>query len=207
MNVTYANLLSPRKSLFFVSRLGIVFLEQKSGNFEWLLKRENFFHSRRFTWRNALRNISSGRGVVEDALGGRKFHQCSQNVILLRLVPLGEHGKGYMVCMNNCRSSLRKDANPFLRVAIFTARKMFLYLSVILFTGGSLSRGVLVQRGISVSGGLCPTGGLCPVGGFCRGGSLSGRPPATIRLCAGGTHPTGMHSCCIMVVFFKYLDK
>ena len=40
---------------------------------------------------------------------------------------------------------------------------MFLHLSVILFTGGSLSRGV------SVWWTLCP-GGLCP------GGSLSGRP-------------------------------
>ena len=39
---------------------------------------------------------------------------------------------------------------------------MFLHLSVILFTGGSLSK-----EGVSVQGGLC-LGGLCP-GGFCQG--------------------------------------
>ena len=42
-------------------------------------------------------------------------------------------------------------------------------------TTGSVSRGVSVQ------------------GDLCLGGSLSGRPP--VRLCAGGTHPTVMHSC------------
>ena len=67
---------------------------------------------------------------------------------------------------------------------------------------GSLSRG-----GVSVQGrGLCPGegflsrgevsvqgGGLC-LGDLCRGGgSLSRGTP--VRLCAGGTHPTGMHSC------------
>ena len=52
---------------------------------------------------------------------------------------------------------------------------MFLHLSAILFTeGGSLSRGI--------------QGGLCP------GGPLSQRPPAAVRLRAGGAHPTGMHS-------------
>ena len=98
---------------------------------------------------------------------------------------------------------------------IVTARKrscgkvMFLYLCVILFTGGisvqavplsegSLSRGVSVQgvsvRGVSVWGvsvwgsvqwGLCP-GGLCPWEGLCpaglsKGGPLSGRPPCMVK--------------------------
>ena len=36
--------------------------------------------------------------------------------------------------------------------------------------------------GVSVQGSLCP-GGLCQ------------EDPTAIRLYAGGTHPTGMHSC------------
>ena len=63
---------------------------------------------------------------------------------------------------------------------------MFLHLSVILFTGGSLSSRLSLSRGVSVQGGLCP------------GGSLSGRPPVQLR--AGGTHPTGMHSCLSLLV-------
>ena len=57
---------------------------------------------------------------------------------------------------------------------------MFLHLSVILFTGGSLSRGVSVQEWgyLSSGGGLCPgvgvsvqVGVLCPgVGSLSRGG-------------------------------------
>ena len=58
---------------------------------------------------------------------------------------------------------------------------MFLHLSVILFMGGSLSRGGGLCRGVSVQG-------------VSVQGGLSGRPP--IWLHAGGTHPTGMHSCC-----------
>ena len=65
---------------------------------------------------------------------------------------------------------------------------MFLHLSVILFTGGSLSRWslsggslfrVVSVRGVSVRGGL---GQEDPI-------------PTAVRLRAGGTHPTGMHSC------------
>ena len=60
---------------------------------------------------------------------------------------------------------------------------------------GSLSMGVSVH-GVSV-GGLCARGSLCKEvsvqGGLCPGGSLSGRPP--VRLRAGGTYSTGMHSC------------
>ena len=56
---------------------------------------------------------------------------------------------------------------------------MFIHLSVILFTGR-----VSVQEG----------------------GSLSGRPPpATIRLRAGGTHPTGMHS--FFLILRRQLQK
>ena len=65
---------------------------------------------------------------------------------------------------------------------------MFLHVSVILFTGGGLS---------FCLGGLCPggslSGGVSVQGDLCLGGSLSWRPP--IRSRAGGTHPSGMHSC------------
>ena len=54
---------------------------------------------------------------------------------------------------------------------------------------GLFSQGGLpVHRGVSI----CP-GGVSVQGESLSGGSLSGRPP--VRLCAGGTHPTGMHSC------------
>ena len=52
-------------------------------------------------------------------------------------------------------------------------------------SGGSLSRG-LCLRGVSVQGHLCLRG-LCPGGG-------SVRETPSVRLRAGGTHPTGMHS-------------
>ena len=57
-----------------------------------------------------------------------------------------------------------------------------------LWPGGSLSRGVSVQRGSLSSGvGVSVQQGR----GLCPGGSMSGRPPGAIRLCAGGTHPIG----------------
>ena len=58
---------------------------------------------------------------------------------------------------------------------------IFLHLSVILFTRG---RGVLGQ--------IHPPGRYTPRQVPPRVGTL----PPTDGLCAGGTHPTGMHSCC-----------
>ena len=52
-------------------------------------------------------------------------------------------------------------------------------------SGGSLS------RGISVGGGFVSGENLC------LWGSLSGRPP--VRYKAGGTYPTGMHSCFLIL--------
>ena len=52
---------------------------------------------------------------------------------------------------------------------------MFLHLSVILFTEGSLS-----------------TGGLCPQGGLCTGG-------VSVQERVGCMHPSGMHSCSIVI--------
>ena len=71
---------------------------------------------------------------------------------------------------------------PFCK-PIFTACKrscgkvMFLYLSVIIFTWGSLSGGGSLSRGVSVQGGLCPEGVSVQRGisveGFLSRGSLS----------------------------------
>ena len=110
---------------------------------------------------------------------------------------------------------------------------MFLHVSVILFTGGggllpgggawswggSALRGCLVwgvcSRGVSALGGVCfrgegvpgprggvLPGGVLPWGGLLPGGMPGGDPPGTATA-AGGTHPTGMHSCLLLVVLFK----
>ena len=84
---------------------------------------------------------------------------------------------------------------------------MFLHLSVILFTGGSLFRGFSVQGGlcpgVSLSRGSLSSGSLSRAGRgslwgggevFCPGGSLSWRFPWYDGR-ADSTHPTGMHSC------------
>ena len=81
---------------------------------------------------------------------------------------------------------------------------MFLHLSVILFTEGSLSGGLCSGGGvISVQVGLCPEG-LCPEG-LCPGGSLSegvsnGDPPPQYGVRPVGTNPIGMHSCLFLVI-------
>ena len=65
---------------------------------------------------------------------------------------------------------------------------MFLHLCVILFTG----------EGGSVCGGDLHPGDVCIRGGLHPGGM--GRPPLNTTgygQRAGGSHPTGMHSCCI----------
>ena len=78
-------------------------------------------------------------------------------------------------------------------------KAMLLHLSVILSTRGLCPKG------------LCP-GGFCP-GGFCPGVLDPGRvsvqgvsvqedlPAATVQLRAGGTHPTGMHSYSVLLLF------
>ena len=58
--------------------------------------------------------------------------------------------------------------------------------------GGSLTRGSL-SRGSLSRGSL--SGGSLSSGVSVWEGSLSGRHPAAVWLCAGGTLPTGMHSC------------
>ena len=105
-----------------------------------------------------------------------------------------------------------------LLLVLITARKrscgkvMFLHLSVILFTGGSLSRGCVCQGGLSPVGGLClqgvfvgggflsrgflskgslSRGGLCPGGGICLGGSFPGGSLSRGRLCLGGVSVEG----------------
>ena len=88
-----------------------------------------------------------------------------------------------------------------------TARKrscgkvMFLHVSVILFTGGCLVPGGLLLGGACSGewGCLVPGGGVPgPRGVPAPGGVLGGTPPQT-AFAAGGTHPTGMHSCCLRI--------
>ena len=77
---------------------------------------------------------------------------------------------------------------------------IFSRVSVILLTGGvSAPRGGLLWGGCLLPGG-CLLGGVSAPGGVCsRGVSAPGwcawwRSPR-IATAAGGTHPTGMHSC------------
>ena len=67
------------------------------------------------------------------------------------------------------------------------------------YGGGSLSWGVFVQWGLCLGGGgICPGGslfgGVSVQGGSYLGVSVMETHP-TIRLHAGSTHPTRMHSC------------
>ena len=89
-----------------------------------------------------------------------------------------------------------------LRKAVITARKRSLrrvcfHRCLSVHSGGSRS----LSRGVSIPGGclsICSGVGslsICTGGFLLVGGSLSGRPTPPVRLRAGGTHPTGMHSC------------
>ena len=100
---------------------------------------------------------------------------------------------------------------------------MFLQASVILLTGGVWSRGwgVSGPRGVSAPRGVCSGGCLLPgegyllpgggvsapgvsaLGGVCSRvvsalGVPGGDTPPGTATAAGGTHPTGMHSCLCM---------
>ena len=79
---------------------------------------------------------------------------------------------------------------------------MFLHLSVILFTGRALQEG-LCPAGVSVQSGLC-LGGSLSKGGLCPGGLCQGDPPTKLRLRAGDTHSTGMHSCLLLLPIEVY---
>ena len=67
---------------------------------------------------------------------------------------------------------------------------------VCLVWGGVCSRGCLVW------GGSAP-GGVYAPGGTCSGGCLVETPRTATA--AGGTHPTGMHSCLVTFVEKGYL--
>ena len=61
---------------------------------------------------------------------------------------------------------------------------------------GHMTGGVYIQRGGgSASSGVCIQGGLHPGESVSR---MDGQTPEhyRIRSTSGGTHPTGMHSCC-----------
>ena len=67
--------------------------------------------------------------------------------------------------------------------------------------GGVRSRGGMCGRGACMVGGVCGRGWACMAGGACVVGGVHAMhaPSHTLRdtvgQCAGGTHPTGMHSC------------
>ena len=65
---------------------------------------------------------------------------------------------------------------------------IFSQACVILFTGG-----VCMVLGV---GGAWSGGCMVPGGYLVRGGAWW-RPPPRDGYCSGGTHPTGMHSCCL----------
>ena len=94
---------------------------------------------------------------------------------------------------------------------------MFLKVSVILFTGGTWSRGGLVLGGVPGPGGVPGLGGclvpeVCLVLGYLVlgvpgprvgwGGLVQVEPGGDspgMATAAGGMHPTRMHSCCEIV--------
>ena len=49
-------------------------------------------------------------------------------------------------------------------------------------------------------------GGLCQGGSLSRGGGASVRETCPVRLLMGGTHPTGMHSCCECFPFWSFCE-
>ena len=65
---------------------------------------------------------------------------------------------------------------------------MFLQVSVIVFTGGVPAPGGVWSRGDAWSGGV-----------------PGGDPPSVTATVAGGTHPTGMHSCCLNAFLYLYI--
>ena len=84
--------------------------------------------------------------------------------------------------------------NESLCYILVTARKRSLGQGIV-FTGVSVHRGGVHGRGAAWSG-----GGAWSLGGWCMvPGVPGGDPPATA---AGGTHPTGMHSCNYFSVHF-----
>ena len=110
--------------------------------------------------------------------------QCSSSCFL-REISGGGRGRG-------CRYD--SSFTGFYRPQTKFAKVMFLHLSVILFTGGKYL-------------GRCPPGRYTPLGRYTlRAGTPPGRyTPAHPRQCmlgygqqAGGTHPTGMHSCLLI---------
>ena len=81
----------------------------------------------------------------------------------------------------------------------------YVFTGVCLSTRGSLSSGVTVQRGLFLWG-------LHPGGSLSRGSLLEGLcqgDPPSVRLRAGGTHPTGMHSCykCHSLGIYLYVSS
>ena len=77
---------------------------------------------------------------------------------------------------------------------IFSQASVILSTEVGACSGGVCSRGGGVCCGGVCSGGDAWSGGLLARGGAWSRGVPGGDPPGTATA-AGGTHPTGMHSC------------
>ena len=72
---------------------------------------------------------------------------------------------------------------------------------------GVCGRGAHVWWGGMCSRGACMVGGVYMVGGVHATHTPTHTPPTprdTVGHCAGGTHPTGMHSC--LFIYSKYLE-
>ena len=68
-------------------------------------------------------------------------------------------------------------------------------LSWCLVSGGAWSRGEVPGPGACGPGGVPGPGGMPGLGGCLILGGAWWRPPPGTATAAGGTHPTGMHSC------------
>ena len=74
--------------------------------------------------------------------------------------------------------------------------------------GGCLLLGGVCSLGVSAPGGVCSLGGVCSQGCVCSCGvsalrGAGGDTPPPTDTAAGGTHPTGMHSC--LICFHKVI--
>ena len=92
---------------------------------------------------------------------------------------VGRSNENFQCCIHGCLETFQDVPTNCFDIFsfsnIFTVRNevakvMFLHVSVILFTGGCLLRGVVSAPG----GCLLPRGCVCSLGGVCSGGSVPG---------------------------------
>ena len=149
-------------------------------------------------------SMTSIQWVVKNITYMSDCYMCidSNDILQMRFFarPPKEKGKGYLLTRFRFITARKRSL-----------RRLFLHLSVILFTGG----GAYVAGQVYVVGG----GGMHGRGSVCgRGVCVLGKghachtrtlpPPRTLRdtvgQWAGGTHHTGMHSCCKFEILYAY---